>query len=385
MKINERSLIEGLSYALDVAEKTYFSHSKHVAYLSAMISKELNLTKDEQKNIYIASLLHDIGAGNINYDEDHCEMGKEIISHLPLDSAIAEYIYYHHEYFDGSGNNGIVGENIPIGGQIICLTNSFDIMFRELKEVTIDEYAKINEWIDKNKNLYAPELVDAFKTLIEKEYILLDYYNREFNNILAKKINIEFIELDYEGVKAYAHAFSKIIDRRSNFTYRHSIGIAELTNKITIGLGYDTETQNKMYIAALLHDIGKLVISNDIIDKEGKLDTSERYEINKHTYYTRWILEQIDGFEEITEYASNHHEKLNGKGYPLKLRENEISELDRIMAICDILQALTEERPYRDNMPIEKVWSIIDSMVENYELDADLVSKVKVVLKDEFK
>ncbi len=88
-------------------------------------------------------------------------------------------------------------------------------------------------------------------------------------------------------------------------------------------------------------------------------------------------------FEYITEYASNHHEKLNGKGYPQQLKAHQIGELDRVMAICDIFQALTEERPYRATMPLEKVWSIIDSMVTNGELDGSLVEKTKVILAEE--
>lgn len=127
--------------------------------------------------------------------------------------------------------------------------------------------------------------------------------------------------------------------------------------------------------------MAKLAISNDILDKEGKLNEKERYEINKHTYYTRWILEQIDGLEEITEFASNHHEKLNGHGYPLHLYGDQIGELDRIMAICDIYQALTEERPYRKQMPIQKVWAIIDEMVERNDIDGVLVCKIKTILK----
>ena len=138
-----------------------------------------------------------------------------------------------------------------------------------------------------------------------------------------------------------------------------------------------------MHIAALLHDTGKLAISNDIIDKEGKLDERERYEMNKHTYYTRWILEQIEGFEDITNYAANHHEKLNGKGYPYHLHEEQIGELDRVMTICDVYQALTEDRPYRNKMPIDKVWSIIDEMVNDNELDEILVGKIKNILKEE--
>ena len=179
----------------------------------------------------------------------------------------------------------------------------------------------------------------------------------------------------------FADVFSQIIDRRSAFTYKHSRGIADLVNKVVLALGYDGEVQDKMYISALLHDIGKLVVPNEIIDKNGKLDEEERYQINKHTYFTRWILEQIEGFDEIVEYAANHHEKLNGKGYPFQLKADEISELARIMTICDIYQALTEVRPYRENMPLEKVWAIIDGMVQKGELDANLVTKMKSILE----
>lgn len=84
MKINERSLIEGLSYALDVAEKNYFSHSKHVAYTSFMITKELKLPKEQQKDIYYAALLHDIGASNSTSIEDHCVVGRDIMKNLPV-------------------------------------------------------------------------------------------------------------------------------------------------------------------------------------------------------------------------------------------------------------------------------------------------------------
>ena len=217
--------------------------------------------------------------------------------------------------------------------------------------------------------------------LIEKEYILLDNYMYEFSDVLARRIATTERNLDFDGVRLFANAFSKIIDNRSPFTYEHSRGIADLVHKITIQLGYDKEIQNKMYIAALLHDIGKLVVSNDIINKEGGLNEEERYEMNKHTYYTRWILEQIEGFEDITDYAANHHEKLNGNGYPFHKDAKQLGELERIMAICDIYQALTEDRPYRSRMTEQKVWNIIYDMVSRNELDGDLAGKIKVILK----
>ncbi len=256
-------------------------------------------------------------------------------------------------------------------------------MFGKTVDFTFEVMEKILNWVEKTKRFYDPKIVEAFIKIIKKENILLDYFNHEFNSIIAQKVDVEATEYGFESIKFFATVLSKIIDNRSPFTYRHSIGIAELAIKVTRALGYDEDSCEKMYIAALLHDIGKLVVPNEIIDKPGRLEDRERFEINKHTYCTRWILKQIKGFEEITEYASNHHEKLNGKGYPLQLKAHEIGELDRVMAICDIYQALTEERPYRDIMPIEKVWAIIDSMVYNGELDGDLVGKIKVILAED--
>lgn len=383
MEINIRSLIEGLSHALDLAEKSHLAHSKHVAYTSVMIAKELKLPIEQQEDIYYAALLHDIGASNTYLLEEHCQIGRDIILKLPVKNKIADYVYYHHEHLDGTGPFKLKGDKIPLPAQIIRMANLFDTKFGEEENLNLDLRNEMKKWFNDNEELFNPEIIAIFFKMIEKEYILLDYFSNEFNNVLHRRIVIQDYNLDFEGIKGFAHAFSRIIDMRSKFTYEHSVGIANLVNKITSKLEYDYEIQSKMYIAALLHDIGKLAISNYIIDKEDKLDERERYEINKHTYYTRWILEQIEGFEDITKFASNHHEKLNGKGYPLHLDDTEIGERERVMAICDIYQALTEDRPYRNKMPIDKVWSIIDEMVNNNELDGNLVNKIKPILREE--
>jgi len=383
MKINTRSLIEGLSYALDLAEKSDLYHSKHVAYISVMIAKELKLSIKQQEDIYYAALLHDIGASNTYLIEEHCRVGRDIILKLPIEKTIAEYVYYHHERLNGTGPFKLKGDKIPLASQIIRVANIFDSKFSRIGKLDLNTKNIIEKWLNINEELLNPEIITVFHKMIEKEYILLDYFSREFNNVLLRRVDIQEHNLEFEDVLVFTHAFSQIIDMRSKFTYEHSVGIATLVNRITPRLGYDFEMQNKMYVAALLHDIGKIAISNDIIDKEGKLEERERYEINKHTYYTRWILEQIEGFEDITEYASNHHEKLNGKGYPVHLAEDKIGELERVLAICDIYQALTEDRPYRKKMTIDKIWSIINEMVINNELDGKIVDKIKAILQEE--
>jgi putative nucleotidyltransferase with HDIG domain len=380
MKIEIPSLIKGLSYALDAAEKSYFSHSKHVAFLSVLMAKELGFDEQQCEDVFYASILHDIGAGDIYVIANHCIKGKEIVSSIPVNPCVGEYIYYHHEHYDGTGPFGKVGDDIPMTSQLISLSDLFDKSFGMNTVIKKDLFDKINRWIDNNQKFFNPELVIIFKKIISREYFLLEYFEKDFDKTLEKNITLNSIYLDFEGVSSFAVAFSQIIDIRSPYTHKHSMSIADLVDNITKKLEYDDEVCKEMYIAALLHDVGKLAIDAQIIDKPGKLDPEERFEINKHTYYTRWILEKINGFERIVEYASNHHEKLNGNGYPYHFNDERLSDLEQIMAVCDIYQALTEDRSYRRGMDREKAFGIIDDMVLKNELRLSIVEKIKNII-----
>ena len=176
MKINERSLIEGLSYALDVAEKSYFSHAKHVGYTSFMIAKELKLSEELQKDIYYAALLHDIGAGNAYSIEDHCIFGRDIVLKLPVKKILADYVFYHHEHLNGSGPFKLKGDEIPLPAQNICIADYFDMKFGNLRNVDFDTLNDIKSWLKDQQGLYNHDILDALHSLIEKEFFLLDYF-----------------------------------------------------------------------------------------------------------------------------------------------------------------------------------------------------------------
>jgi len=386
MKISRHSLIFGLSYALDILGKNNLSHSKSTAYLSVMISREIGL--DEDILIYYAALLHDIGIGDEftstqNYFismKNHCDIGEKMLKKLPLPAEIPEYVLYHHEHYDGSGAFGLSGETIPQGAQIICLASAFDDKFAKSECFNRDSFLEVHNWLGQSSYMVSKEILEAFDNLTKREYFLFDYFNYETKYALSDKITVnDKTCYDAGDVEKFALCFADIIDHRSPFTFHHSKGIAELARKAAAHLGYNKATQHKMYISGLLHDIGKLHVPTNILHKNGKLTPEERFEINKHTYFTRKILEQIKGFEEITNIAANHHEKLNGLGYPYHMKADQLSELERVMSICDVYQALTEERPYRENLPPEKVWAIIDGMTENNHLDKALVERIKLM------
>ena len=387
MNVSRHSLIFGLSYALDILGKNNLSHSKSTAYLSVLLSREIGLDQDATLAIYYAALLHDIGISNEfvakEYQVDmkpHCVIGEEMLKKLPLSEVIPEYVLYHHEFYDGSGPFGLSGEDISKGAQIICFASTFDDMFGKVGNFNRDLFLEISNWLDINRALFSEEIASAFCSLIKREYFLLDYFNNETKYELSDKVVvINHVYYQKEDIEKFALCFAGIIDQRSSFTFHHSVGIAALAKKSAAHLGYDDEIQNKMYIAGLLHDIGKLHISTDILHKNGALTPDERFEVNKHVYFTRKILEQIQGFEEIVNFAANHHEKIDGTGYPYRMTGEQLNELDKVMAICDVYQALTEERPYRAKMPSDKVWNIIDKMALNKHLDKPLVEKIKKI------
>ena len=145
--------------------------------------------------------------------------------------------------------------------------------------------------------------------------------------------------------------------------------------------GFDSDKIMKLVIASNLHDLGKLAVPNKILDKQDKLSEDEFSVIKSHTYYTRQALSKIDGFEEITEWASNHHEKLNGDGYPFGMSAEELSFEARLMTCLDIYQALTEERPYREGLAHEKVMSILLQQANDGFIDLKIVNDINRVFK----
>nr|WP_246566654.1 HD domain-containing phosphohydrolase [Tissierella simiarum] len=183
--------------------------------------------------------------------------------------------------------------------------------------------------------------------------------------------------INIHGLHNISEAFSILIDNKSRFTYEHSQGISQITSNFATYLGYNPLMIEKLTISANLHDIGKFVIPSSILEKPGKLTSKEFMVIKSHAYYTKLILRQVDGLEDIAEWAGNHHEKLNGKGYPERLNERTLTIEDQIIAFADIYQALTEHRPYRSGMEPKKAIAIMTNMAEEGYILKDLLPDFK--------
>ncbi|MCY6485659.1 HD-GYP domain-containing protein [Clostridium aestuarii] len=393
MRISLDKTIRAISTALDLAEinsvenieivekisnidysRHHFTHhSKRTAYIALKLSNLFNLNDQYRKSLYIASLLHDIGAVNslkithtsATFIKEHCINGANIVKPFPIFDDISDIILYHHENFNGSGPIGLKDSKIPLASQIIRIADLVELLYDE----SHPPYAQKNtiiDWINTKANtIFSKEIVDAFMKISSVEAFWFDLENVTFIDLILDKISPKINNyLDLKEFETIASVFSNIIDAKSNFTARHSRGISELAYMISKHLKYSEEKCAKMKIAGLLHDIGKLAIPSNILDKNGSLTSEEFSIIKSHVYYTSIILERIEDIPDISAWASNHHEKLNGKGYPRGLSSKDLSEESKILAVCDIYQALIEDRPYRKGLSRTKAFAILDEMSE---------------------
>ena len=141
------------------------------------------------------------------------------------------------------------------------------------------------------------------------------------------------------------------IDAKDVYSHGHSLRVAEYSRKIAEELGKSENECEKIYYTALLHDVGKIGIADNILTKNGRLTKEEYEEIKKHSDIGRQILEEISEFPFISVGAHYHHERYDGKGYPEGLKGDEIPEVARIISVADSYDAMTSNRSYRDAMP----------------------------------
>lgn len=400
MLINFNEFLISISFALDFLEMDLLNnssnHSKRVAYISHSLGKEMGLTEKERFDLISLSVMHDNGIigkdGKIIHRTDvrdlrldqeglieHCLIGEGNIRHFPFYTDIKDVILYHHENYNGTGFFGKKHGEVPRMAQIIRLADGID-NFTYVNQIhSFDD--RVKRFAENSRDtVVSSELIDVFYKAASHVGFWLDLKTEYIETALKNSIPKLVHELPMEKIYEITKVYSRLIDCKSKFTYFHSSGLADKAEKMADFYRMDYETKYKFIIAARLHDIGKLAISNEILDKPGKLTEGEYEEMKKHVYYTRISLSHITGFEDITNWAANHHEKLDGSGYPYGLTAKDLDFKSRLMGVLDIYQALTEERPYRHPASKEKVSTLLRQMAGNGKLDCGIVEDVLGVL-----
>lgn len=397
-RLNE--FLMAVSFALDFVEMDILgmasNHGKRTAYISISIAKELGLNSEELHDVAALAMLHDNGLSEYSLHEklatkelknaallegvkEHCTIGESNIKNYPLLTNVKNIIKYHHERYDGTGFFRLRGEEIPLMSQIIAIADALEKTF-DLQNNNHNMQNKVCEFVRNQENIsFSSRIVKAFFKVTEEEKFWMNLENSFISIELEKRIPKHSLELSFEEIHGITNVLSKIIDSKSSYTQRHSQGLSEKAAIMADFYNLEKEEKMKLIIAADLHDIGKLAVPNDVLDKPDKLSDEEFKIIMRHPEYTRLALQEIKGFEDITEWASNHHEKLNGKGYPFGMTDKELDFNSRLMTCLDIYQALTEERPYREGLSHEKAMEILKSMMDNGFIDTKITRDIDCV------
>ncbi len=396
MLFNVNELLISLSRTLDFAEKEILpnntNHGTRAAYIAGRIARKLAVPDEPLFDLISYSLLHDNGVVGtlkktgrlrkpaeavLEADPDHCVAGEKNIRSFPFLNPQKNVILYHHEHFDGSGYFGLSGSDIPLYSRIIAMADTLAILYSEGMSS-----ADILQTVRRDSRFFDPDVYDAVMDLggrIEFWLGMDDMFVKSTLLTMLPKVTREFT---YRQIRGISQIFSRVIDAKSPFTGSHSRGISERTGVLCRYYDFDEKTYWMMRIAADLHDLGKLAVPNSILDKPAKLDREEFMIIQSHPFYTRRILEMIRGFEAITEWASNHHEKLDGSGYPYGLDRSQLDFNSRILACVDIYQALTEDRPYRKAIPHAQAMKLMQGMARDGLIEPSVTEDMDTLFRE---
>jgi putative nucleotidyltransferase with HDIG domain len=287
-----------------------------------------------------------------------CERGAQIARMIGLSENVAGAIRAMDEHWDGGGYPyGLRREQTPLFGRIIGLAQVMEIFWAEGGPGRALAVAR-----ERRGRWFDPDLVDALLDAASDAGFWSRLAGARIDQDVLRHVPADIeVPADDERLDRIADAFALIIDAKSPFTFDHSrrvAGYAIAINERLEGRGVDA---TRLRRAALLHDIGKLTVPNCVLDKPGRLDPAEWALIRQHPTYTQRVLERVPVFRQFAADAANHHEWIDGKGYNLGLTGEALSPTARILAVADVVDALSADRPYRKGMPPEQVRDILTS------------------------
>ncbi|MGD0233619.1 MAG: HD domain-containing phosphohydrolase [Syntrophorhabdales bacterium] len=389
--MNERSriplfdLIFLLSDVMDMISPAVVNHHYRVAYIASAIASELGLTPDEKANLLLASALHDCGALSLEerinvlqfeakHPHLHAEQGYLLLSDFRPCQRAATLIRYHHTQWHWGEGSSVGGHPVPVGSHILHLADRIAVLVNSRREV-LSQAKGIHRRIEEQSGrMFVPQFVDAFAGLGSREHFWLDLLSPSLGSILSCTTQSHTIELGRSELLGLGDTLRRMIDYRSPYTATHSMGVAVVAEKLARTVHLPEGQCHLMKVAGQIHDLGKLAIPKEILEKPGGLTTKEKQLMHRHPYLTYRTLEAVKGMAELSSWASFHHERLDGNGYPFHLKAEDLSAGSRIMAVADVFTAITEDRPYRKGMQRRETAQTLEKMVKVKALDGDIVS-----------
>ncbi len=390
--INLHEAIFSLSNALDLVGVQEIHHGKRVAFIAVACAKALNWNRQRIDTLFQAAILHDCGVSNTavhaklvqfewENEHEHCQIGRALLKKTPPLAYLAEYIGYHHTHWSELQRLDLPDE-VKITANCIYLADRIDILalhyLAQHPNILVNVATIRGIIASKKGDFFHPQLVEVFLQISSSQAFWFSQEREYISRYVSAWIRHDVCkEIEFADLKAIAQVFSHIVDAKSNFTKEHSEGVAGLSRYLGELFGLSQRTCNMLEIAGLLHDLGKLRVPDELLEKQDKLTTEEYLIVQRHSFDTYDIIKNIKGFEKIAHWAAQHHERLDGSGYPYGHTEKTLSLETRIIAVADVFQALAQNRPYRHSLAPEKILCLLTAEQQNGKLDKNVVAMVE--------
>lgn len=395
--LNLHDAITALSTSFDFVGIDEVQHGKRVGYMARAVAHHLGWSDERCWKILHAGMLHDCGVSRVREhrhltetlewdgEEEHCIRGANYLRVCPILAHFTDIVRYHHTRWAVLEQMVELDPVLRLEANLVYLVDRADVLLapwldggRLDSAIMWEKDAIVERLRGLAGTLFCPALVDAFAAVAESEAFWLGmeplYLNEEME---ALGRQIPALCLSPAEMRELALLFSRVVDAKSPYTDDHSRRVAAISRHLAGALGRDRDTLEMIELAGLLHDMGKLRVPDEIIEKPGALTREEKACISRHSYDTYRILARIFPSTPIPDWAGAHHENLLGQGYPFRRRAGEIDLETRIISVADIFQALLQDRPYRARLSGEEVMQRIEALVDEGRLDAAVVSALR--------
>lgn len=374
--INNESIFNIIRRFCNYIDPRLTEHGTHVSYIVFRMLKETGkFTSQELRNICFVAQLHDIGAYKteeisrmLQFETkdvwDHSFYGYLFIRYFSPLRDLASAVLLHHTNWDFLEKESGLDPLMKDLGQLIHIADRIDVLM-SMQNCSWEETLSFLK--KEQGTVYAPHIIQhaeklSFKKSIDEEW----QTDCQFNDFLTG------IPLSGEDITDYLKMLVFIIDFRSHHTVTHTITTTSISYELGKLLSFPEDRLNVILCGALLHDLGKIAVPVEILEYPGRLSRQAMNIMRTHVDYTEEIFGgSID--DSVARIALRHHEKLNGSGYPKGLSAKDLSKEERLVAIADIISALTGTRSYKDIYPTEKIKMILDGMKNDQLVDPEIV------------
>jgi len=391
MDLDLRQMVMALARALDLVGVDDVGHGQRVAYMAVECARWLGWSEGDQDCLLNASLLHDCGVSSTRSHQGiagafdpsdtwaHCRRGAGILEGFGPLAHLAPMVLHHHTCWQELPGQGVA----PALGRFANLIHLADradalaIPWHRSGMILHHMGGLRKRMAEGRGSHFSPEGLEAFLALSRAEAFWLSQSQEYLDQTVTELAGAgPALPAGPGDVQRFALAMAGIVDAKSPFTAQHSLGVARVALALAALAGLAPEQGRRLEVAALLHDVGKLSIPDEILEYPSKLSDEDRSTMRRHSFATYQILRRIGGLEELALWAALHHESLSSDGYPFRLGPERLPLEARILKVADVYQAMAQTRPYRGPWRPDQILGLLREMVASAELDPALVDLV---------